>query len=1021
MRPLKLIMQAFGPFAKTEQIDFTLLGRHPLFLINGPTGSGKTSILDAMCFALFGETTGNERQGMQMRCDLAPITTPTEVCLEFALHDKVYRVTRSPEQEAPKSRGEGTTTRKHTASLYEITGEEVLLTSKTAQVKVEVSALIGLNDTQFRQVMVLPQGKFRELLLASSKEREEIFGQLFQTDIYKKIEGALKDKASAISKAKGEFDNQIEGALKVAGVSDEQELQHKRQTLSRELTVVTTQEKTALHTLTQGKSELEKAKRVESEFAQLQGARQAHAEHIKRQPEIDEWQKKQVISHAAAKLELPYSDWKNSIKRSDELYKQVSDGQVVIGAAKAEQELATQAMQYAQEQAKPIPELNEQAVKLEGVREQLNQKVELQNKLAAEQVTHKKCESEFANYIALKAELTQAFDIKGVELERAQTECMGKGKVETEVSLLTRLATDLNKLAGFAQEVQRLEQLSPELKSAVDTARQLLKQKQAQANQVELSWHTGQAALLAQTLQQGVSCPVCGSFEHPSPAQFSAEQVTKAQVQAAREQERKALESFNFQSNQHELHLAALKQANQQHQGFTIELGDNVVRDRSQVNQQLADTKALLNKLNLIDLAKMKQELDVLAQRCEKGEAKIAEKTNEIAAIKATVASLHEQLDTLGKTIDVKFASVDDVEREMTKLKEAANKLGRDLDAAKTKAHQADVSVSKAGAELKAYQQQYNDESQKHTQLHQVWQGELAKTEFTSEDEYLESKSSEQDIQQRQQAIEDYQHTKVKLSQTVEDLNAKLDGVAPPEIANLMSLLEQAQQTYDKVRTEFNEVQANYKNLDEVRTQIEQFHQENIKLEQEYQVYGTLYDVASGKTGSRVSLHRFVLGVLLDDVLIQASQRLNMMSKGRYRLTRKVDGFKGSAGRGLDLEVEDGYTGKTRDVATLSGGESFMAALALALGLSDVVQSYSGGIRLETLFIDEGFGSLDPESLDLAIQTLVDLQQTGRMIGVISHVSELKEQLTQRIDVVASRLGSTVKVHSYTHMASMPQ
>ncbi|MDG2681397.1 SMC family ATPase, partial [Vibrio parahaemolyticus] len=186
----------------------------------------------------------------------------------------------------------------------------------------------------------------------------------------------------------------------------------------------------------------------------------------------------------------------------------------------------------------------------------------------------------------------------------------------------------------------------------------------------------------------------------------------------------------------------------------------------------------------------------------------------------------------------------------------------------------------------------------------------------------------------------------------------------------------------------------------------------NRKLEEEYKVFGTLYDVASGKTGSRISLHRFVLGVLLDDVLIQASQRLSLMSKGRYILARKTEGFKGAAGRGLDLVVEDGYTGKMRDVATLSGGESFMAALALALGLSDVVQSYSGGIRLDTLFIDEGFGSLDPESLDLAIQTLVDLQQTGRMIGVISHVSELKEQMALRIDVEPSRFGSTVSVKS---------
>ena len=177
-------------------------------------------------------------------------------------------------------------------------------------------------------------------------------------------------------------------------------------------------------------------------------------------------------------------------------------------------------------------------------------------------------------------------------------------------------------------------------------------------------------------------------------------------------------------------------------------------------------------------------------------------------------------------------------------------------------------------------------------------------------------------------------------------------------------------------------------------------------------MFGTLSDVANGATGNKISLQRFVLSVLLDDVLIQASHRLNIMSKGRYQLVRKEDRAKGNKASGLELEVEDGDTGKPRSVATLSGGESFMAALSLALGLSDVVQSYAGGIKLDTLFIDEGFGSLDIESLDGAIRVLIDLQASGRMIGIISHVTELKEQMANRIDVLGSRLGSSIKIVS---------
>ncbi|MDH5518888.1 MAG: SMC family ATPase, partial [Gammaproteobacteria bacterium] len=180
-------------------------------------------------------------------------------------------------------------------------------------------------------------------------------------------------------------------------------------------------------------------------------------------------------------------------------------------------------------------------------------------------------------------------------------------------------------------------------------------------------------------------------------------------------------------------------------------------------------------------------------------------------------------------------------------------------------------------------------------------------------------------------------------------------------------------------------------------------------LDAEYAVYGTLSEVATGQTGNKISLQRFVLGVLLEDVLIQASQRLNKMTNGRYQLVRKEDRAKGNKASGLELEVEDSYTGKTRSVATLSGGESFLAALSLALGLSDVVQAYSGGIKLDTLFIDEGFGSLDQDSLDLAITTLIDLQASGRTIGIISHVTELKEQMALRVDVVSSNVGSSIR------------
>jgi len=216
-------------------------------------------------------------------------------------------------------------------------------------------------------------------------------------------------------------------------------------------------------------------------------------------------------------------------------------------------------------------------------------------------------------------------------------------------------------------------------------------------------------------------------------------------------------------------------------------------------------------------------------------------------------------------------------------------------------------------------------------------------------------------------------------------------------------LCEEKHQFYTAAETAWKDIDARVNQLNKIA------HDTSAKLEEAYAIYGTLSDIANGRTGNNISLQRFVLGVLLDDVLMEASRRLYMMTKGRFQLLRKQDKSKGRKASGLELDVEDAYTGKSRSVATLSGGESFMAALALALGLSDVVQAYAGGIKLDTLFIDEGFGSLDQESLDLAIRTLVDLQATGRTIGIISHVSELKEQMALRIDVISSKTGSTIK------------
>ncbi|RTZ18317.1 SMC family ATPase [Vibrio aquaticus] len=1010
MKPQILTLQAFGPFASQEQIDFSELGNNPLFLINGPTGAGKTSILDAICFALYGETTGNERQGMQMRCDQAPLNLPTEVSLEFSLNQRRYRVTRSPEQEAPKARGEGTTTRKHTASLYEITDDERLITSKTAQVKTEVTELLGLNETQFRQVMVLPQGKFRELLLASSKDREAIFGQLFQTDVYKKIEFALKDRAASISKAKGEFDNQIQGALQVAEVSSEAELEQRFIQTESELSSTQTLEKQAQVELNQVKEQLQHALNLSNQFTKLAQAQEALDQHKQQQTLVNEWETSLKLATQASKLDAPYSQWQNLSKQVEEFERQLTKLHSDQEQALNNQKNSEEALRLATQQAEQIPALSEQLFAIEQTKGKLLEKAEQEANVQSLVLQQTGQNKTLAQYTELKEALYKEAKIGEQALEQARQDVAEKVALEASITVNQRVLSDLLKLAELQSGLIQLGQLSPSKQVAKEQAEVEWNAKRKQADQTELQWHNAQAAVLAQKLETEQPCPVCGSCEHPNPAQFIGDEVTKEQVRQARLVEREALEQLNLSVNALEQHRSQCEQQQQLINRAQQELGENAAINHVELNETLAAQKARLVQLAAIDLDKMQRNVTELTQRCQNGDAKIQQLKEDMSACESALNVSRTQLEKLCTAINDELQTVAQADDKHKSIQNQVAQLKVALEQAQSHSQQSSITLSTVQSNIATHSDLLKQAQVQKESASQTWLSALQSTELKSLEEYLQSRSTDEKIQRWAESLEQYKRYTVQLEQTISDLTQQLKAEPKPDLEQKQQLVAQHETGYAQKRERLDKARSMHNRIEKVKQDIATLHEKNSKLEAEYRIYGTLYDVASGKTGSRVSLHRFVLGVLLDDVLIQASQRLSIMSRGRYQLVRKTEGFKGAAGRGLDLSVEDGYTGKTRDVATLSGGESFMAALALALGLSDVVQSYSGGIRLDTLFIDEGFGSLDPESLDLAMQILIDLQQSGRTIGVISHISELKEQMPLRLDVEPSKVGSSIRV-----------
>ncbi|MGF1719367.1 SMC family ATPase [Vibrio kyushuensis] len=1013
MQPITITLQAFGPFARKQCIDFTSMGNAPLFLINGPTGSGKSSILDAICYALYGETTGSERTGDQMRCDYADIELLTEVTFEFKLFDRIYKVVRSPDQEVPKKRGDGTTKRTHSATLYELVeGEEKLLANKPTPVLKEIRDLLGLDVKQFRQVMVLPQGKFRELLTATSKEREQIFGQLFQTHIYSAIERALFERAAGIRKAKDEFDNQTKGVLDVANVEDESQLALSLKENGNSLDL-------AIEKMTQSSIELEQAqlqeksaKELADRFTQLAQKKIQLQELLSGEVNVN--QKRVYRSNAASAqtLDVPYSQLVVGKKDLAEKTSEHVQASAMITTAKQNLLVVDAKLKLAIEDLAASPELQSQIFNLESVRTKLLERTQFEQRLLQAQRHCSQAEGNRDNLQTALVQLEADLETKRSQLDQAK-QCQQRIPIVQQQynGFLEQL--ELEKKKRVLQEkhnIQKEQRLNAVNKLAV--AKEQTAVAIAYADNLEYQWHSSQAAQLAKQLHMGEACPVCGSCEHPEPARFSAEEVTKHNVDVARAHQQeivnielKATDTLAESDKEFALTQQAISTLDEQllsKESLSIE----------QIGQQVKRLEQEMAELIKTTPEQIETALQQVSQKLADAKNNLNKQLEAVSNAKVLIAREQTEVDSRTSDIPEELKDLSRVESQLLQKRTLLEQITKNEQSTRSEYDQYNQMYISSQARVEELNKQLSQAKVQVDEVTQKWQIKLEESPFSDESSYLSSCLSKTDIDELEQAINLFEQLKTTVLAEVATLEEGVVGLKMPECEKLSELRQVAEASHAEILNQYTQLKSVQDRYIEVQKKLEILVKQNEELNQEYRIVGTLSDVANGKTGSKISLHRFVLGVLLDDVLIQASLRLRKMSKGRYELKRKEQRAKGNVGSGLDLMVEDGYTSKLRDVATLSGGESFMAALALALGLSDVVQSYSGGIRLDTLFIDEGFGSLDPESLDLAIETLIDLQLGGRTIGIISHVSELKEQMSLRIDVEPSREGSSIEVIS---------
>ncbi|KFZ38034.1 hypothetical protein HR45_05860 [Shewanella mangrovi] len=1023
MKPVQLSMSAFGPFADKQVINFSELGNNPLFLINGPTGAGKTSILDAICFALYGKTTGNEREAPQMRCDYADESLLTAVEFEFELGERRYRIKRIPDQQRPKARGDGYTSQNAEAELLRINSDastELLVASKVSEATSMIEELTGLDVDQFRQVMVLPQGKFRELLLADSKAREKIFSQLFQTSIYSRIEERLKLQAATIRKDAHDLEQKRLGILETAGVESIDALTQTLKDLTPEFEQAKSQRQRLSSAVEQAAKQLEQGKQLTAELAEKSRLATQLQREQARQAEMDGLKQRLNLAQLAQQV-LPV--YRQQQQRSQELAQQ----QQVLKNAQQQLQRASQAKSDAEKQAENLPTLD----------------VQLQQCRAAQQ------QAEQINPV-LESYYQQQQQLDDAQLKRQQAERNQHTAQQRLQQLLLQKTQNVDTIQQLQQQVRQLPALQEQQyqwqrqceqgKQIVDLQHQLqqfqqqlaqktLQGKQAKSNLDEaehrlkalrLQWHQGQAALLAAQLSPDMPCPVCGSLQHPSPAHSDVAIPDEQQLEHAQQLVEAKRSEYETQRSDYRNILDKIAHIEQQlkplMQALSIE-GDSPV-PLTEWQHRLTELQQQLTQIQRADqqlesqqqgLAKVEQQLTQQQQQLNSAQQQLSEQQSQCSSLAGALQENQRRLpaELQGLTAN---AALKQLGEQLSALSQQQTTLMQQMQHIQQAQQQTAQQLAEAQSALNEREQQLTQAQRYSEQAQQEFISALQQSGFSDTDALKQAQLDAALQLQIAQQIEQWQQQCHSLSGQLEALQQKLKDATQPDLSALTAALETQQQALLAADEQFQLLNSRITNLSNCQQKLAADAKALAALESRFAVVGTLSDVANGNNQSKLSLQRFVLSVLLDDVLLDASERLARMSKGRYRLLRKEERAKGNRASGLDLEVEDAYSGKVRPVATLSGGESFMAALSLALGLSNVVQAYAGGIKLDTLFIDEGFGSLDQDSLELAIRTLIDLQASGRMIGVISHVTEMKEQILTRVDVLKQARGSVIRL-----------
>lgn len=939
MRPLKLVMSAFGPYAAETVIDFEKLGRSGLYLITGDTGAGKTTVFDAICYALFGEMSGDGRDADMMRSKYAGPGTPTEVSLLFEYAGKEYLVKRNPAYERPKLKGDGMKTEQAAAEFRWPDGRVV---TKTGEVKEAVESVLGLDRNQFAGVAMIAQGAFRDMLDASTEKRQTIFRKLFDTMPYKRLEDELKRAANELRRECGESRRSIDQYL--AGVAFDEE------------GPLSVEAKKAAD----GSLMTEDAVRI---IELLIEADEKISEEAGRKTDV--LQEKLLDNNTLIAKAEEREKTKARLKESLELLENKG-----LELKEAKERLSA-------EEAKK-PRADEAAKAAAGIRAQLPEYEELDKTVRAEAAAQ-----EQINGIAEeKKEKEQAADDLKTEIAEKKERLSGLEKAGEDRAGLIAERDELEKMTEILGDIEEEAELVKDAAADLTEAKKAYIEKQSEADEKQKifaaknkAYLDEQAGIIAETLVPGAPCPVCGSTDHPAIAKKSEEAPTKEELDECRER--------------YEAASAAAGKASEKAASVRTSLEEKsaaLVKRAKEAGLNFAETSDAEPNYAEPGVVKPDDAGQAAKDIGERAAEKKKDLSEKFAGVKAKIEAadrLIEEREKLKEEIPEKEALL---ETETKHLQELEKKLAA-----------AETEKTTAGKRAEALREKLVSASK-----------EEAESEIKKLD--TERKTIEESIEDAKKAADDLSVEREKLVAAIDEMKKNLTGgEGEYDMEKLTAerdlLTEQKDEAERKDRAAEARLDRNRDILGSVSERSKQAEDQERRLA----MISALSDTANGQLSGKekIMLETYVQMTYFDRIIRRANTRLMVMTDGQYEMKRKTGADDLRSRSGLELDVIDHYNGSERSVKSLSGGESFKASLALALGLSDEIQSSAGGIRLDTMFIDEGFGSLDGESLGQAMRALASLGEGDRLVGIISHVPELKEKIDKQIVVRKNREGGS--------------